>query len=178
MELPADARRDPRRGAGDVAGGRRRPGPPRPAAAAHGGAPASASARAPASTSCGGSIARFEALSPPPDLYLSIVVPEGEGADWIDGPVLRNASSIAGVRVVLDPGGRFAARLGATTSGHVLVYGADDALLFSGGITAARAHEGDAPGQNAIVRALYGKTPPIHRSAVFGCGLRSPAVKG
>lgn len=123
-------------------------------------------------------IARFEALSPPPDLYLSLVVPEGEGAGWIDGPVLRNASSIAGVHVVLDPGGRFAARLGATTSGHVLVYGADDALLFSGGITAARAHEGDAPGQNAIVRALYGKTPPIHRSPVFGCGLRSPAVKG
>ena len=116
-------------------------------------------------------IARFEGLRQPPELYLSLIVPAGAKADWVDGPVLRNASSIRGLHVVLDPGGRFAARLGATTSGHVLVYGADDALLFSGGITSARAHEGDSAGQNAIVQALYGKTPPLRGSPVFGCGL-------
>ena len=123
-------------------------------------------------------IARFEGLRPRPALYLSLVVPEGRGADWIDGPVLRNASSIPGVSVVLDPGGRFASRLGSTTSGHVFVYGADDALLFSGGITAARAHEGDSPGQKAIVEALYRKAPAADGSPVFGCGLRDPATPG
>jgi len=123
-------------------------------------------------------VARFEALPRQPELYLSLIVPEGAGADWVDGPVLRNATSISALNVVLDPGGRFARRLGATTSGHVLVYGGDGALLFSGGITAARAHEGDAAGQDAIVRALYGKNPPLRRSSVFGCGLRSPVVKG
>jgi hypothetical protein len=123
-------------------------------------------------------VAQFEGLRPPPALYLSLIVPEGAGADWIDGPVLRNASSIPEVHVVLDPGGRFAARLGTTTSGHVLLYGADDALLFSGGITSARAHEGDSAGQNAIVKALYGKTPPLRRSLVFGCGLNDPATRG
>ncbi|HXT52758.1 MAG TPA: RedB protein [Thermoanaerobaculia bacterium] len=123
-------------------------------------------------------VARFEALPRQPELYLSLIVPEGAGADWVDGPVLRNAASISSLHVALDPGGRFARQLGATTSGHVLVYGGDGALLFSGGITAARAHEGDAAGQDAIVAALYGKTSPIHRSPVFGCGLRSPAVKG
>jgi hypothetical protein len=123
-------------------------------------------------------VARFEGLAVKPDLYLSLVVPEGAGANWIDGPVLHNASSIRGVRVAIDPGGRFAARLGATTSGHVLVYGKDGALLFSGGITAARAHEGDSIGQNAIVRALYGAHPPVDQAPVFGCGLKSPAVRG
>lgn len=123
-------------------------------------------------------VARFEALPVQPDLYLSLVVPAGAGAGWIDGPVLRNASSIHGVRVAIDPGGSFAARLGATTSGHVLVYGADGALLFSGGITSARAHEGDSIGQNAIVRALYGGKPPTDTAPVFGCGLKSPAVRG
>ena len=123
-------------------------------------------------------VARFEALPVQPDLYLSLIVPAGAGAGWIDGPVLRNASSIRGVRVVVDPGGRFAERLGATTSGHVLVYGGDGALLFSGGITSARAHEGDSIGQNAIVRALYGGKPPVDRTPVFGCGLKSPAVRG
>jgi len=116
-------------------------------------------------------IARFEGLHPPPALYLSVVAPAGTGADWTDGPVLRNAASIRGLHVVVDPGGRFAARLGATTSGHVLVYGADGALLFSGGITSARAHEGDSIGQNAIVQALYQKDPSVRRTLVFGCGL-------
>jgi hypothetical protein len=121
-------------------------------------------------------IAQFQGLRPPPALYLSLIVPAGAGADWIDGPVLRNATSIPGLEVMLDPGGRFAARLGATTSGHVLLYGADDALLFSGGITSARAHEGAAAGQNAIVKALYGKAPPVDRSLVFGCALNERAT--
>jgi hypothetical protein len=91
--------------------------------------------------------------------------------------VLSNAASIRGLRVVIDPGGRFAAKLGATTSGHVLLYGADGALLYSGGITPARAHEGDTPGQTAIVAALYGKTPAVRGAPVFGCGLASPATR-
>jgi hypothetical protein len=123
-------------------------------------------------------VAQFEGLRPQPLLYLSLVVPAGAAADWIDGPVLRNATSIPQVQVVIDSGGSFASRLGATTSGHVLVYGADDRLLFSGGITSARAHEGEAVGQNAIVKALYGKTPSVRRSLVFGCGLQSRATRG
>jgi hypothetical protein len=116
-------------------------------------------------------VARLEQLDPRPALYLSIIAPAGSGPDWTDGPVLHNASSISNLHVVIDRGGRFAAKLGATTSGHVLVYGADDRLLFSGGITSARAHEGDSIGQDAIVQALYGKSPSPRRSLVFGCGL-------
>lgn len=119
-------------------------------------------------------IARFEQLENPPVLYLSVTAPNGVDAALTDGPVLRNAASIAGLNVVIDPQGRFAARLGATTSGHTLLYGADGALLYSGGITAARAHEGDAAGQGAIVAALYGKNPAIKDAPVFGCGLHSP----
>jgi hypothetical protein len=122
--------------------------------------------------------ARFQGLRVQPDLYLSLVLPEGAGPEWIEGPVMRNAASIPRLHVVLDPGGRFAARLGATTSGHVLVYDADDALLFSGGITSARAHEGDSEGQSAIVAALYGRDPRVRDSAVYGCGLVKGAKQG
>ena len=121
---------------------------------------------------------RFQGLRVQPDVYLSLIVPAGAGAEWVDGPVMRNAASIPGLHVVLDPGGRFAARLGATTSGHVLVYDGDDSLLFSGGITSARAHEGDSEGQSAIVKALYGEKPPAGDSAVFGCGLVRGAKQG
>lgn len=123
-------------------------------------------------------MARFQGLANPPPVYLSIIVPEGVGPGWTDGPVLHNASSIRGLNIVLDSGARFAQRLGATTSGHVLLYGSDGSLLFSGGITAGRAHEGDAGGQEAIVAALYGKVPAARAAPVFGCGLQSsiPAV--
>jgi hypothetical protein len=118
-------------------------------------------------------VARFKGLDNPPLLYLSVTTPKGMDAAVFDGPVIRNASSIQGLNVVMDPEGRFAARLGATTSGHTLLYGADGALLYSGGITAARAHEGDAVGQAAIVAALYGRTPQSKEAPVFGCGLHT-----
>ena len=121
-------------------------------------------------------IVRFGELETPPVVYLSVIVPEGAGPGWTDGPVLRNAATIRGLNVVLDPGGRFAERFGATTSGHVLLYGADGSLLFSGGITAARAHEGDAGGQEAIVAALYGRTRVAESTPVFGCALQSRAA--
>ncbi len=117
---------------------------------------------------------RFEALPSPPALYLSIIAPAGAGPDWADGPVLAAAASIRGLNVYLDPGGQFAGRLGATTSGHVLLYGADSRLLFSGGITSARAHEGDAAGQEAIVAALYGRGASSPVTPVFGCALHGP----
>ncbi len=117
---------------------------------------------------------RFRALENPPDVYLSIIAPEGVGADWTDGPVLRNASTIRTLNIVIDPGERFARKFGATTSGHVLLYGANGRLLFSGGITDARAHEGDAVGQEAIVAALYEKTPAATHTPVFGCALDTP----
>ena len=52
----------------------------------------------------------------------------------------NGASAIPGVIVTPDVGGRIAARLGAKTSGHVLVYDENGVLKFSGGITAARGH--------------------------------------
>jgi hypothetical protein len=121
-------------------------------------------------------IVRFGELKERPVVYLSVIVPEGVGPRWTEGPVLSNAASIRDLNVVLDPGGRFAQRFGATTSGHVLLYAADGSLLFSGGITAARAHEGDAAGQEAIVAALYGRTAVAQSTPVFGCALQSGAA--
>jgi hypothetical protein len=121
---------------------------------------------------------RFRALKNPPEVYLSIIAPAGVGADWTDGPVMRNASSIRNLNIVIDPGERFARKFGATTSGHMLLYGADGRLLFSGGITDARAHEGDAAGQEAIVAALYEKTPAVTQTPVFGCALDKPVRPG
>jgi hypothetical protein len=85
------------------------------------------------------------------------------------------ASRIAGVVVRKDPAGTEARRFGARTSGETRLYSADGRLRFHGGITVARGHVGDNPGQAAIVKLIAhpgSATTPIH-TPVFGCALWS-----
>ncbi|HET9627718.1 MAG TPA: hypothetical protein VFP84_40450 [Kofleriaceae bacterium] len=74
------------------------------------------------------------------------------------------------IHVAGGPAGE-ARRFGARTSGHVAVYDARGALVFSGGITGARGHAGDNVGRRAVIAALRGaaSAPAVH--AVFGCSL-------
>lgn len=66
------------------------------------------------------------------------------------------------------------ARFGALTSGQVLLYDAVGDLIFRGGITSARGHEGESVGNRAVLSVALGEshsdeTPQT--SAVFGCAL-------
>ena len=80
------------------------------------------------------------------------------------------AESIPGVHVRLDPNGIEAALFGSHTSGEVVVYAADGALRFSGGITGSRGHEGDNLGSAAALAAAISR-PSIPAAPVFGCRL-------
>ena len=51
--------------------------------------------------------------------------PEGAGDGWAEGDLWATAGAIPGVRVMVDEGGREAARFGAHTSGQTVVYDAD-----------------------------------------------------
>jgi hypothetical protein len=108
-----------------------------------------------------------------------IVLPAGAPADWSEGDTAAAARGIPGVRITLDPDGREAARFGAATSGHALLYDADGKLRFSGGITPARAHEGDTPGLQRISALLRGE-PVGDRldTPVFGCALGQARASG
>src|SRR5262249_48201959 len=82
------------------------------------------------------------------------------------------AREIPGVRLIDDPQAHVAQLFGAATSGQVLLYDAQGRLQFAGGITAARGHDGDNGGIDALVAILSGQ--PISRPTfpVFGCSLR------
>ncbi|UJR82358.1 RedB protein [Sandaracinus amylolyticus] len=101
--------------------------------------------------------------------YVLFVHPEG--VDWDDSDLQRRAESLAGVITVRDEGGREAARFGAATSGQTYLYARDGRLLFSGGITPMRAHEGDNLGRRRIVALVEGERVDGSESAVFGCAL-------
>lgn len=92
---------------------------------------------------------------------------------WVQTRLWKSAQRIPGAIVSVDPDGRTAADFGARTSGHVLVYNADGQLVFNGGITAARGHEGDSLGTSAVIACLREGTSIQETVPVFGCDLHS-----
>ncbi|MGV3532806.1 MAG: hypothetical protein ACO1QR_10585 [Chthoniobacteraceae bacterium] len=111
----------------------------------------------------------------PLQIHVVFALPPGAGNEWSNTDLWRAASRLAGVEVHRDPGGTIARSLGAQTSGQVLLFDRGGALVFHGGITAARGHAGDNPGRTAILALLAGKrsAAPIS-TPVFGCALSAP----
>lgn len=107
----------------------------------------------------------------PIDTHVRFVKLAGSSDDWTKTDLWGAARAISGIDVAVDADGREARLFGAATSGHTLVYDGDGRLLFSGGITAARGHEGDNAGRSAIVELLKGRQTGHVRTPVFGCSL-------
>lgn len=104
--------------------------------------------------------------------YVLFVKPKESGSDWDVTDLQRSAENIPGVAVLSDPDGVEASRFGAETSGHTLLFGADGRLLFSGGITAARGHSGDNPGEDIVISLVNNAISKRKNTFVFGCALK------
>ncbi len=101
-------------------------------------------------------------------------LPEGVGPHWEQGELWQEAATIPGVRVTTDRDGVEANRFGVKGSGHVLLYRPSGELVFSGGITPSRGHEGDNPGRSAVVGLVLRGHSPADHTPVFGCPLLEP----
>jgi hypothetical protein len=80
---------------------------------------------------------------------------------------------IPGVRRIRDDDGREARRFGARTSGYTELYNANGELLFKGGVTGSRGHEGDNLGLDQLRASIDTGRRAAHPSLVFGCALSS-----
>jgi hypothetical protein len=98
-------------------------------------------------------------------------IPDGVPVHWEQGDLWNSATSIPGLRVIRDQGGREAHRFDVKGSGHVLLYAPSGKLLFSGGITASRGHEGGNVGRSAIVSFIHNGHASVNHTPVFGCSL-------
>jgi len=79
--------------------------------------------------------------------------------------------------VIVDRGGLKAAHFGAKTSGQVMLYAPRGSLEFRGGITGARAHEGDNVGSERIVALVTSGSAERDQSAVYGCAIDDGPVR-
>lgn len=102
-----------------------------------------------------------------------VVRPAGLDAPADEAAALARVRAIPGALAVVDEGGAEARRLGARTSGHVLVFDGEGRLSYSGGITAGRGMRGDGPARQAVTAAL-GPAPAFTPSCpVYGCPLEN-----
>ena len=106
--------------------------------------------------------------------YVLFFFPADSAEEWAQTDLWRSAAAIPGVQVLPDRAGDEARRFGAATSGLTLLYGADGSLLFGGGITAARGHEGDNEGRSAIAAILTGGDDGHRQTPAYGCSLLDP----
>ncbi len=107
-----------------------------------------------------------------PLIYALVYQPLGRPSSWRDTPVVRAASDIPGLRIVVDPNGSDIARFHARTSGEVLLYDASGRLRFQGGVTARRGHPGESKGADVLAALLRGADLSFTQTSTFGCSLR------
>jgi hypothetical protein len=108
---------------------------------------------------------------------VSVVVvlasPQDGTEDRVGMGIEERVRALPDVQVFLDTEGMEARRFGARTSGHVFLYGAKGHLLFGGGITDARGHEGFSRGRQAVVERLRDGKQESLLLPVYGCPLFS-----
>ncbi len=104
-----------------------------------------------------------------PDIYVLLYRPSVLPQGWNENGVLPSLAAGLNAHLVQDMDGRYAAALGASTSGEVLVFSGKDDLLFQGGVTSLRGHEGRSAGSDRLLDALKDQTPFPLAVSVFGC---------
>ncbi len=97
--------------------------------------------------------------------------PREEGPKWAMTDIYQSARAIPEVSVELDTDGKVSRSFGVFTSGQVLLYSPEGRLVFSGGITATRGHEGDSDGKDAVINYVRTGKAGVKSTHVFGCSL-------
>ncbi|PYQ17427.1 MAG: hypothetical protein DMF80_00745 [Acidobacteria bacterium] len=103
--------------------------------------------------------------------YVLFLRPHDVSPDWDGTDLWASAAAIPGTTVLRDDEGVEAERFHALTSGLTLVYDPRGRLLFQGGLTSSRGHEGDSFGRRRIISLLTTGTADRTDSPVFGCAL-------
>lgn len=98
------------------------------------------------------------------------IKPDGSDDKWLDTALWNKAKSMK-VETYIDQGNREAKIFQTKTSGEVFLFNPKGDLLFHGGITASRGHEGDNQGEESIDHYLKDERLTVTKSPVFGCQL-------
>jgi hypothetical protein len=121
------------------------------------------------------SMAELEKLATdcPRDFVLEIVfvVPPELQEPWEQSRLVTAAYRLPDAHVWLDYQGAEAALFHASTSGETRFYSKDGQLLFQGGLTASRGHEGSNQNLEHLRASITGQSNELQTAPVYGCPL-------
>ena len=109
--------------------------------------------------------------------YVLFLHPKGSSEGWLHTDLWSSAQAIPGVTVQADGEGKEAGYFRVTTSGQVVLYDAENRLIFHGGITPSRGHYGDNDGISIILKLLNHEKTAETATPVFGCSLLDPKLE-
>jgi hypothetical protein len=107
------------------------------------------------------------------DIHVLFILPASAASEaaWQETDLHASAKRIPGLTLHTDINRRESELFGARTSGMCLLYDPSGALVFHGGLTEARGHEGENEGTDAIRTILAGSQDELRQSPVYGCPL-------
>lgn len=116
-------------------------------------------------------LARLVSRHPEVSTRVLFLRPEGFEEGWEKTDLWTTVAGIPGAVPIADDSGAISVRFGALTSGQVMLFDSNGRLLFSGGLTSSRGHEGESVGQRRIHELLTTGTTDRPDSPVYGCAL-------
>lgn len=109
-----------------------------------------------------------------PTLIVVPFSPQKPTTDWMNSSTLGTAMTLPLAELFWDVDGVESARFAAATSGAVRLYAPEGRLLFAGGVTASRGHEGDNHGRQLLWQQLVEPSATLPECMpVFGCQIRN-----
>ena len=96
----------------------------------------------------------------------------GDPAMLQGSKAFAQASAFKNVDIVVDHGGYETAAFGVKTSGQAMLYDETGHLVFQGGLTPFRGHEGVSEGEISVVKWIQTREMVWKDTSVFGCAMK------
>ncbi len=103
--------------------------------------------------------------------HLVFILPEGTEQDWIHTKLWKKSQNLANTELIIDKSLQEAKVFASTSSGQVYLFNKERELIFLGGITSARGHQGDSIGNSAIKAYFRSGNMSVEKAPSFGCSL-------
>lgn len=119
------------------------------------------------------------AIKVPVSIHAYAFCPSAAAVQWIESETTRTLQGIEDLTVFPDYGGQKCREYGALTSGQVCVYSPAGQLVFSGGLSSGRGHEGENISTRHFIEQLNDQTKSncIYQP-VFGCHILPTSSHG
>ena len=113
-----------------------------------------------------------------PKLVVYAFYPQDRGESWAESALTDYVTAFADAALIPDRNGDACLRYGVTTSGHLMLFDRHDRLVFSGGITPGRAHEGDCISSKDLLKKCRNESSVAAPSnwPVYGCPIIATEV--